>query len=498
MNPAAGLSRHLGARAVLIGILALGAGLRFAFLGRNSLWFDEAFTAWIAGFRWQELLAVLKTGDAHPPLYFLMMKAWTGLAGAGEAALRFPSACFSCVSVALTYALLRRSSSEATSLLGALLVSLSPFQIMAGQEARMYPFLEMLALGSTLALPWSVQQGGRGRLAIYAALATLMIYTHYLGFLVLLAHGLWVLGFAPRRHLGRWLAAMAVAAILYLPWVPTLWYQATLGRGSLPWNAYGVGDAMGLFAFGGSLFGTASYFSVGAAGPVEQLILYLPFLALLWAGVVSLRSDPKALALVGLPLIVPIGSLLALSLVKPLFYPRWFSFLFPFYAVVLARGLAQASRSFRGRQARLLAFLTAGILLYSVPVLTRYYLDQGFRPYQWRAAAALVRAQVRPQDFFLYVNHPAEIAFTYYFKEPHASRTLPVSETVSSDDHPPAFAADQARQLATRYPRVWVIATPPFDAGVQRRLRAAMESAFHVMEARSFAGVWVFLLEARP
>lgn len=491
-------ARHLSVRPLLLGTLVLAAGLRIVLLGHNSLWYDEAYTAWIAGLQWHEILGVLRTGDVHPPLYFLMMKGWISLAGVSEVALRFPSACVSCISVALTYALLRRSSSEGVGLLGALLVSVSPLHIMAAQEARMYPFLGALALGSTLALARSVQQGGISRWALYAGVGTTMIYTHYLGFLVLLAHGLWVFFFARRsQDMAPWLTCMAAAGLLYIPWVPTLLYQVIQGRGSLPVGAFGVGDLMGLFAFGGSLFGTANYFAVGTLGTIEQLILYLPFLAVLWQGAVSFRSNRQALALVGLPLVVPVGSMLLLSIVKPMFYPRWFSFLFPFYAMFLARGLVQASESFRSRQARPLAFLTAGLLLYSMPVLTHYYFDPAFRPYQWRAAAAFVQARVNPQDFFLFVNHPAEIAFTYYFTGPHPSRTLPIFEMVPSTDHPPSFTADRARQLAAQYPRVWLIATPPFDANAQRRLRTSLETAFHVVEVRTFSGVWVILLEER-
>ncbi len=440
---------------------------------------------------------MLRTGDVHPPLYFLMMKGWISLAGVSEASLRFPSACFSCISVGLTYALLRRSSSERVSLFGALLVSVSPLHIMAAQETRMYPFVGALALGSTVALARSVQQGGISRWALYAGLGTIMIYTHYLGFLVLLAHGLWVHFFARRPQMAPWLTCMAAAGLLYIPWVPSLWYQVIRGRGSYPVGAFGVGDLMGLFAFGGSLFGTANYFAVGTLGTIEQLILYLPFLAVLWQGALSFRSDRQALALLGLPLVVPVGSMLVLSIVKPMFYPRWFSFLFPFYAMFLARGLVHGSESFRSRQALPLAFLTAGLLLYSMPVLTHYYFDPAFRPYQWRAAAAFVRARVAPQDFFLFVNHPAEIAFTYYFPESHPSCTLPISETVPSTDHPPSFTADQARQLAAQYPRVWLIATPPFDANAQRRLRTSLETVFRVVEVRTFSGVWVILLEER-
>ncbi len=480
---------------LLAGILALAAGLRFALLGQNSLWYDEAFVVWVTRLHWQDILSVLKTIDAHPPLYYLLMKGWLNLAGTGETAARIPSAFFSLLSVALTYLLMRRTAPAPVSLLSAFLVSVAPLQIMAGQEARMYSLLGCLALASTLALTASTDQGGPLRWTVYVALATLMIYTQYLGFLVLLAHGLWVAA-CERRHLARWLAGMAATAILYTPWMPFLWYQTFQGRGTLPWSAYGLGDLLGLFAFGGSLFGMASYFSIGTLGPVEQLILLLPFLVLVAQGVIAVRSDRRSLALLGLPPTMTIAAMLLVSLVKPIFYPRWFSFLLPFYAMFLARGIVHVAERFRGRPDRSLALLTAGLLLYSVPVFARYYFDPTFRPYQWRAAAALVNAQVRPDDFFLFVNHSAEVAFTYYFTQPRPSWTLPLSETAPGRERHPTFAPAQARELGAQHPRVWLIATPPFGVDAQRRLRAALDSAFHVVESRDFTGVWIYLLEA--
>ena len=145
--------------AALAGIITVTAVLRFSLLGQNSLWFDEAWMAWIGQQRWQDIVPLLRAGDAHPPLSYFLMKAWIGIAGDGEAALRFLSACCGVLSVALTYALARRISTERVSLLSALVIGVSPFAVMAGQEVRMYALLGTLALASTLALVASVVTG---------------------------------------------------------------------------------------------------------------------------------------------------------------------------------------------------------------------------------------------------------------------------------------------------------------------------------------------------
>ncbi|HEX4841591.1 MAG TPA: glycosyltransferase family 39 protein, partial [bacterium] len=103
--------RPTAEHAALVGIFAAAAVLRFAFLGRNSIWFDEAVTVLVAQAPWKDVIPILRLEDAHPPFYYLMMRVWIGLVGTGDAAIRIPSACFSLASVLLTYALMRRISS---------------------------------------------------------------------------------------------------------------------------------------------------------------------------------------------------------------------------------------------------------------------------------------------------------------------------------------------------------------------------------------------------
>ncbi|HLN12793.1 MAG TPA: glycosyltransferase family 39 protein, partial [bacterium] len=130
------------------GLVAAGAVLRFAWLGRNSLWYDETFTALVSSLAWPKLLAFIRLTDTHPPLYYAVVKLWTAVAGTSEAALRFPSACFGAAVVGATYALARRVTTVPVSLLAALFVALAPIDVMTSQDARMYALLELLAVGS--------------------------------------------------------------------------------------------------------------------------------------------------------------------------------------------------------------------------------------------------------------------------------------------------------------------------------------------------------------
>jgi mannosyltransferase len=484
---------------LLLAILAVGSALRFTLLGEHSLWADEAFVAWAVRSTWKDLFPVLATADSHPPLYYALMKAWVGLAGTGEIALRIPSAALSSLSVILTYVLARRMGSESVGLLSALLVAVSPFDIMAAQEARMYPLLSVFAVASTLALALAVERGSARRWGAYVLLAALMGYTHYLGFLVLLAHGAWVTVWA-RKSLAPWLAGMLATAILYAPWCGALATRVTdvshLGRSANSIVPYLTpDDLLALFAFGGSLFGTATYFGAGTSGAIMHLIVLLPFALVLCQGVASLWPQRGALGLIGLPLVVTIGVAALLALSKPVVWPRALSFLVPFYATLLARGGVEAAHRAGRHRDQALALLIAALLAYSVPVLERYYLHPTARPYQWRTAAEWVGSEARSGDFFLFVGRGSADSFRYYFRQPYPSRTL-----VLRRDPRPTFDAATAQQLATHYGRMWVVMSTPFGPThpiVRRQLLPAIGSAFRLVGGRDFNGTWVYLLVPR-
>lgn len=485
-------------RPLLLGIVALSAALRFTLLGRHSLWFDEAWVARVIRLSWHDLPATLRTWDNHPPLFYILMKAWSSIAGTREAALRMPSALFSCLTVPLTYTLMRRFSTAWASLLGAFFVALSPLEIMTGQEARMYPLLGAAVLASSLALLVNLERAGWtwSWWALYVALSIVIVYTHYLGFLVLVAQGLWV-HLYERPRLRMWAAGMALVGLAYLPWISSFWHQVAITTATSQGGGPVLVTALlGLFAFGGSLFGMPDYFfTAGALGPGTQLLVLLPFLAVVAWGVKSFRSDTRDLSFIGLPLAIVIGVPLAISVRHPLFIPRWFSFLYPFYAILAARGVDALAHELPGVRTRLTALLATGLVLFSLPVLDQYYLHPESRPYNWRGAALLVKSGVKNEDLVLFISPEARIAFTYYFADPPKSQTIPTEEI---DPGPPEhFTPAEAGGLAAQYPRVWFVVTPPFDRTKGVELRTALGSMFRVAERHDFGGVWVYVLDAK-
>jgi uncharacterized membrane protein len=124
-------------------ILLLGLGLRLWRIDA-ALWYDEAFSAWLARLPLVNLIEAA-LGDVHPPLYYLILAGVTHLVGHSEAALRLPSLLAGLGLIWLVYRLASAlGQSRETALVAALLCAISPFQVYYSQEARPYA-LVMLA-----------------------------------------------------------------------------------------------------------------------------------------------------------------------------------------------------------------------------------------------------------------------------------------------------------------------------------------------------------------
>ena len=130
--------------AVLLIILLLSFALRVYRLDAQSLWYDEAVTAQVAAKGIAELTR-WTAEDIQPPLYYYAVAGWTRLAGRSEWALRFPSAFFGVLTVALLWVAARRllggEAGRWAAGIAAWLAATSPLYVYYAQEARMYTLL---------------------------------------------------------------------------------------------------------------------------------------------------------------------------------------------------------------------------------------------------------------------------------------------------------------------------------------------------------------------
>ncbi|MCC7207071.1 MAG: glycosyltransferase family 39 protein [Anaerolineae bacterium] len=419
-------------------LVALAAGVRLLGLGAESLWYDEAFTAWLVGRLDWGAMGQAIAGDVHPPLWYVVERVAVGVLGPSEAALRLPAALFGVFGVWLVWRIARALPFCRAAALGAgLFAAFLPASLYYSQDARMYPMLAAFVLLSLYGLL-------RERWLLFVLGGIGALYTQNLAVVYLAALGGAAL-FQHRRRIWPALAALTAIGLAWLPWAAAViipqarsvadgyWVQApTLTDVLLPLMGMTLGWRMHP-AIQLQVYGAASVAIVGgliaARGWLRtregQLVL------------ACLIAPPLLLALISWlwrPLFLP-RALLPSAMLIPLLWAHW---------------LARSSRpNRRAMLAVLVPAVAAGVVAHFFPVFPRENL---------RDRAAFVAQAAQPGEIVYFTGLHTAISLGYYLPD------LPLYV------HPDAADLDQT--LTERTQAVMGFRRAPLDA-LARQWRGA-------------------------
>src|SRR3954470_15496252 len=350
---------ELGARAARSArvVVPLGLGLLLAVslvLRTRQLdigyWIDEGLSVGIADRPLTDIPGVLKV-DGSPPLYYMLLHVWMSLIDAGEQTTHVFSLLFALACVPVAWWSGKVLLGTRTAWIAAVLAALNPWLTQYAQETRMYSlaalltwiactcFLRAYALpGLGAAVP---VRAPAGWLAGFAISLAALLYTHNWGVFFAVACGVTWLGLlwladAPQRagllRDGLW--GFGGALLLYLPWLPTLMFQAA--HTGAPWSRRPTIGALGA-TFGHMLGYIAQVAMLLAAG----------------AGVMALldrrrgrRLEPEArvtAALVALGALTLVFAWLSAQ-ASPAWAVRYLAVALPPLVLLCAAGLAHAGR----------------------------------------------------------------------------------------------------------------------------------------------------------
>jgi len=228
-------------------VTVLATGVLFFWLtmlvsAGQPVWFDEGYSLLLAKSSFSELLS-LTAVDAHPPLYYLLLKIWGGVFGFSEFAIRSLSAFLMSGAVVMAAVTLRQLFSTRVALTALPFLLFAPFVLRYGYEVRMYALATLIGVSATYALVRARISADWKWWAFYAVLVSLGMYALYMMAAVWLAHFVWLLVNSiksEKRPFWRWpwLYAFAGAVVLFLPYIGTFIHQLT--HSALP----GMGNAM--------------------------------------------------------------------------------------------------------------------------------------------------------------------------------------------------------------------------------------------------------------
>jgi hypothetical protein len=213
-----------------IGVLGVYCGLIILNISRASIWFDEAYSKYLLRFNFAEITHY--TGDdVHPPFYYYIAKIWTTLFGNQLLTLRLLSATIGFFAIIAFIFLLQIISKHIIKLsylhkfLLALAFATNPLLIRYAIEARMYIFIILISICSTIALI-KVTIGLQFKQYLLFTLITLIgLYTHYYyAIFVIIQLVFYFLVFKKtafeKPKLKYALICAVICILAYLPWLP--------------------------------------------------------------------------------------------------------------------------------------------------------------------------------------------------------------------------------------------------------------------------------------
>ncbi len=429
----------------LLGVAVVALAVRWFRIDSQSLWYDEGISAHQLTRSFPEIVYAAAL-DTHPPLYYATLKAWAELIGASELALRSLSAAWGVLAVVLTWLIGRRLFGSRVGSLAALLVAVAPLAVYYSQEVRMYA--QVTALGVLAVYAYSSRKNW-----LYALAGIATLYSQYLGIALLFGLNLHALIWW-RTRAGKewlsWLAANAVVALGFLPWLPTFIAQQSHALNTSPRTP----DRLvldSLTAYGGGLARGNAFLIAGAA---------LTTLALIGWAVCVWRPDARKLEHASLALLIwllPLALVLGLGLRSGLFELRYLVLSLPGLMLLAALGIVRLVR-------HPVAICVVGLLAV-VPAalgLQQQYFDPALARDDYRGLVAAIERDARPTDAIV-LSAPNQVEiFDYYYHGSLPTIGLPAQRPVDTDD-----ALRRLDAIRAQYQRVWLVAWAMQEADPQ-------------------------------
>jgi mannosyltransferase len=288
---------------LLAGLVGVGAVLRFATLGSQSYWFDEAQAAHELHLSLGSMLSAMVAKETNPPLYFVLGWLWARVFGTGEVGLRAFSALAGVAVIVLAYLCGRELVSRRAGLVAAALAAVNPFMIWYSQEAREYMLAAALSGASLLFFARAWRNPSTRNIVWWAVFSALAVLTHFFASFLVAGEALWLLYVIRNRVVAIAAGALVAVQAALLPFLFSHATKSLLGFISSTPLAGRIQQVPVAFGLGTLYQGPAvRYGLLGAAALVAALIALL----VIGADGRQLRGAGMAAALAAIVLLVPL------------------------------------------------------------------------------------------------------------------------------------------------------------------------------------------------
>jgi mannosyltransferase len=401
------------------GVFLVGLGARLYNIGSMPFWLDEVTTVHRSSLPFWHMVHDALAAH-HLPSYFFVISVISHY-GLSETVLRMPSAVFGGAVAGMIFLVGERVSSWRAGLVAGLLLALSPLQVQYGQEARAYTFVMFMMTIGLLGLielarnpreasqpwkdpdarlsPWIIYLVGTiGALQVLSTAFFWLISANCAAVAILADKAV-----DRRRFLFRWLVVQALVVLLTLPWFGAM-VVVTKGKMTDATDWVRPITMHSFLSTFGSLYlmrisRLISFHLFPAVVPgFGVLLLAFGVMGLarlrppLSSGDVAGRSS-SLLPTLGIAAAVPPLIILLISMVKPLWMPRYLMWSSVPFFVLVGIGVEVLPTP------RLRTIATATLVLLAAINLVPYYGAET-KP-RWDLAALDLKAAMRPGDLLL-------------------------------------------------------------------------------------------------
>lgn len=396
--------KYLSKTGPFLAVLALVSLVaRSIFLLKSDVWHDEGYTTMIIKQPLGEIIA-RTVNDVHPPFYYLILNIWQSIFGPSLISLRGFSVVAGILTVLILYLLVRRLFSEKAAKLAGLFAALGPFLVRYSDEMRMYSLAALLATASTYALVAALDKKTKRQWLWwvgYGLAVAAGIYTQYFFIFLVPVHGIYAL-YIHRwkitqllKNKGWWLGNL-LAGGLFLPWLPVMLAQMSRVQEGFWIPAMDISSIPKTF----SMFMTYNHECLTVFG------LSLPILAIILSWI-FLKKQRTSVMLLASWLVAPFIFVTILSINRPVYIDRYFTYSAPaFYAL-----LAIAIVSIKAKLAWLKPTLIAAVCLLFIYGISNFGATAN---HQMGSAASVVNQNYRQGDEIISAELYTYFDFSYY------------------------------------------------------------------------------------
>jgi len=439
-------------------LLLLGATLAFWGIGRESLWYDESYSAAMAKNSLADILRYAP-GDVHPPLYYLALRLFSVIFGHSEIALRAFSAVGYLALAALGIGPVRRIFGERGGLIFTLLAVILPVNVSMAQEARSYSWAGFLITAAVLYGYLAYTENQRRDWLLFGVLAELSLYMHVYGVIAMVLYfmflGVLIL-FTRRRLLKAYLLTSAAVALVYLPWLFVFLRQISFVSQDFWIQTPTTLDLLNalMYPFGNKWGALFSYYP-----QISYICLFVSAALIYKAVQYACRHFEREGAFIIMTALLPLltseaALFVSISLKRPIYVPRYLFTVVGVATLLLMAGI----RALPSRRAQIAACVALCILF--IPeqsALKRFRLNGPMRE-----TVAFMKTRVSPDDVFVHADEHSFGAFAYYFPNNRHYLYMPTgfrgyatyaifgANSAVGDDYRDFVANKQAVWLCTR------------------------------------------------